>query len=120
MLAFVVFVPYVALSEAPVYAAEKVIDCKAERAALYNETEFLLIPNATLDTKEDSDPHTFEFLMVKDLPRDQNHITEDGQAIYLTAGVKDDETKNRLALAAFNRRLELKLGTKGCQMQPKK
>lgn len=95
-------------------------NCKVERASLYNETKFTVVLGATAGTKQDNDPHTIEFFMVNDLPKDQNHITEDGQAIYLTAGIKDDETKSRLTFAAFNRQLALKLGTDACQMQSAK
>lgn len=86
------------------------VDCKAERIALLKSVKPLVNPDASLASKADDDPNTIEFFFVKDLPAEQSHISEDGQAIYISGRASAEDLGARLFAVAVDRLLESKIG----------
>jgi hypothetical protein len=86
------------------------VDCKAERIALLKSVKPLVDPDASLESKEDNDPNTIEFFFVKALPAEQSHVSEDGQAIYISDEASAEDLGARLFAAAVDRLLESKIG----------
>jgi len=91
------------------------VDCKAERIALLESIKPTVDPDATIETLQDNDPATVQFLVIKDMQISESHISENGQVIYLSQEAligdgADPKFVARLFSKAVDRLLELKIG----------
>ncbi|RYZ71801.1 MAG: hypothetical protein EOP91_09920 [Lysobacteraceae bacterium] len=91
------------------------IDCKAERVALLQSIQPLVIPDATLATPPDNDPRTVQFFIISGAAANSGSVSKDGQVIYLPASAADgpdadDTIGAQLFAQATDRLLSLKFG----------
>ena len=114
-LVLIIVLSSTSLTELSSDQATVTVDCKAERIALLESIKPTVDPRATLDTPQDSDPATIQFLVIKDMPIIDSHISDNGQVIYvseegLIGENADPKFGARLFSKAVDRLLELKIG----------
>jgi hypothetical protein len=92
------------------------IDFRAERITLVKSVHPVVVPDATLESRPDSDPNTVQFFVVAGIPVNSGHISQDGQAIYVPASAMSGPEANdtigaKLFALALDRLLSLKIGS---------